>query len=114
MIRDKPRYLPHASLSFEKVLESYRSVEDLIQLFDIGDAFGFGEGKELLFHDLMWNQQRVRRQAVEKRQRRAVLDALGNRVLVEIAFVILTAERFKGSPAIDSLVDGRARQADVG
>ena len=67
MIRDKPRDFPHASLSFEKVLESYRSVEDLIQLFDIGDAFGLGEGKELLFHDLVWNQQRVRRQAVEER-----------------------------------------------
>ena len=109
MVRDKPRHFPHAGLAFEKVFKSDGPVEDFVQLFDVGDAFGFGEGKELLFHDLVWNQQRVRRQAVEERQGRAVLDALGNRVLVEIAFIVFAAEGFEGSPAIDGFIDGRAR-----
>ena len=55
MVRDKPRHFPHAGLAFEKVFKSDGPVEDLVQLFDVGDAFGLGEGKELLFHDLVWN-----------------------------------------------------------
>ena len=65
MVRDKARHFPHPCLALEKVFKSDGPVEDLIQLFDIGDAFGLGERKELLFHYLVWDQQRVRRQTVE-------------------------------------------------
>src|SRR5262245_29434115 len=78
MIRDKARHFPHARLALEKVFKSNGPVEDLVQFFDIGDAFSLGEGKELLLHDLMGHQQRVGGQAVEERQGRAVINALGN------------------------------------
>ena len=73
------------SLALEEVLQVHRAIEDLVQLLDVGDALGLGEREELLLHELVRDQHLVGREVVVERQRRAVLDALGDRVLVEVA-----------------------------
>ena len=75
--------------ALEKVLQVHRAFENLIQLLDVGDAFGFGERKKLLLHDLVRHQHLVRREVVVERQGRAVLDALGDGIFVQIALVVL-------------------------
>ncbi len=80
-------------LAFEKVLEVDRPLEDLVQLLDVGDAFGLGEIEKFLFHHLMRHEHLVGRQVVVERQRRAVFDAFADRILVEIALVVLACRR---------------------
>ncbi len=61
-----------------------------------------------------WHEHLVGREVVVERQRRAVLDALGDRVLVEVALVVVAAERLERPLAVGGLVDRRAGEADVG
>ena len=51
---------------------------------------------------------------VVERQRGAVLDALGDGILVQVALVVLAAEGLEGALAVGGLVDRRAGEADEG
>ena len=68
--------------------------------------------RNLLLHDLVRHQHFVRRELVIERQRRAVLDALGDGILVEITLVVLAAEGLERPLAIDRFVHRRAGEAD--
>ena len=68
--------------------------------------------KKFLLHQLVRHEHLVRGQVVVERQRRAVLDALGDRVLVQVALVVLAAEGLERALAVGRLVDRRAGEAD--
>ncbi len=114
MIGHEARHLLHAVLALEEVLQVHRPVENLVQLLDVRDALGLGQREELLLHDLVRHQHFVRREVVVERQRRAVLDALGDGILVQIALVVLAAEGLERPLAVGRLVHRRAGEADEG
>ena len=58
-------------------------------------------------------QHLVRCKSVVERQRRAVANAFGNGILVQVAFVILAAEGLEGTLAVDGLVHRGAGKADI-
>jgi hypothetical protein len=60
------------------------------------------------------DQHLVGGELVVERQRRAVLDAVGNGILVQIPLVVLAAEGLEGAPAVDGLVHRGAGEADEG
>ena len=60
-----------------------------------------GQREEFFFHDLVRHQHFVWRELVIERQRGAVLDALGDGILVEIPLIILTTESLERPLAID-------------
>ena len=68
--------------------------------------------EELLLHDLVRHQHFVRREVVVERQRGAVLDALGDGILVQVALVVLAAEGLERALAVGGLVHRRAGEAD--
>ena len=74
--------------------------------------FGLGEREELLLHDLVRHEHLVGREVVVERQRGAVLDALGDRVFVQVALVVLAAEGLERPLAVGGLVHRRAGEAD--
>ena len=114
VLGDVLRDLLHALLALEEVLQVHRAIENLVQLLDVGDALGFGEREELLLHDVVRHEHLVRREVVVERQRRAVLDALRDRVLVQVALIVLAAEGLERAFAVRGLVHRRAGEADEG
>ncbi len=60
----------------------------------------------------MRHEHLVGREVVVERQRRAVLDALADRILVEVALVVLAAEGLERPLAVGGLVHRRAGEAD--
>jgi hypothetical protein len=111
---DELRHLLDAFLALEKVLQVHRPFEDLVQLLDVGDAFGLGEGEELLVQRFVRDQHFVGGELVVERQRRAVLDAVGDGILVQVTLVILAAEGLEGALAIHGLVHRGAGEAEEG
>jgi hypothetical protein len=114
VVGDELRHLLDALLALEEVFQVHRPLEDLVQLLDVGHALGFGQGKELLVQRLVRHEHFVRAQLVVKRQRGAVLDAVGDGILVQVALVVLAAEGLEGALAVDGLVHGRAGEAEEG
>ena len=72
-----------------------RRDRDLVQLVDVGDAFGVGELEELLIQPVGRNGHLARRHDVLDRQGRLVLDRFLDRVLVEVALLVLCAENLE-------------------
>ena len=112
VVRHVTRHLFHPVPALEKVLQVHRAFENLVQLLNVGDALSLGQREELLLHDLVRHEHLVRREVVVERQRRAVLDALGDGILVEITLVVLAAESFERPLAVGGLVHWRAREAE--
>ena len=112
VLGDKLRHLLDALLALEEVFQIHRPLKDLVQLLDVGHALGFGEGEELLVQRLVRHEHFIRRELVIERQRGAVLDAVGDGILVQVALVVLASEGLEGALAIDGLVHGRAGEAD--
>ena len=114
VLRDELRHLLNPLLALEEVLQVHRPLEDLVQLLDVGHALGFGEGQELLVQRLVRHQHFVGGELVVERQRGAVLDAVGDGILVQVALVILAAEGLEGALAVHGLVHRRAGETDEG
>jgi hypothetical protein len=104
MIGHIPRHLLHTLPALEEILQVHRALENLIQLLDVRDALGLGQREEFLFHELVRHEHFVRREIVVERQRRAVLDALGDGILVQVALVVLAAKRLERPLAVGRLV----------
>lgn len=98
---------------FDDLDQAHRPLEDFVQLLDVGHAFGFGEREELLVQCLMGDEHFVGRELVVERQGRAVLDAVGDGIFVQVALVVLAAEDLEGALAVDGLVDRGAGKADI-
>ncbi len=62
----------------------------------------------------MRHEHFIGRELVVQRQRGAVLDAVCDGILVQVALVILAAEGLEGALAVDGLVHRRAGEADEG
>ena len=105
---------PPGSGSFIMSLSVDRPVQDGVQLLDVADALGLGEAQELPLQRLRGRRAVVGRQGVVERHGGAVLDRLGDRVLVEVALRVVAAEDLEGALAVGDPVDGRAGEADVG
>ena len=101
-------------LALEEVFQVYRAIEDLVQLLDVGHAFGFGEGEEFRIQRLVRDEHFIWRELVIERQGGAVLDAVGNGILVQVALVVFAAEGLEGALAVDGLVHRGAGEAEVG
>ncbi len=114
VLGDELRHLLDPLLALEEILQVHRPFEDLVQLLDVGHALGFGEGEELLVQRLVRHEHFVRRELVVERQGGAVLDAVGDGILVQVALVILAAEGLEGALAVGGLVHRRAGEADEG
>ena len=66
--------------------------ENLVQLLDIGNPLGLRDRPEFFLHQLRAGQHLVGREIVIQGQRRTVLNAFLDRVLVQIALLIRGAE----------------------
>ena len=104
MLGDELRYFLDALLAFEKILQVHRPLEDLVQFLDVGHALGFGEGEELFVQGLVRDEHFIRRELVVERQRGAVLDAVGDGILVQVTLIVLAAEGLEGALAVNGLV----------
>lgn len=112
MLGDIAGDLVHALVALEEVLEVDRTLEDLVQLRDVGDPLGFGDRPELPLHELRAREHLVRGDVVIERERRPVLDAFAYRVFVRVSTAVGGAEGLKRALAVDCLVHRRAREAD--
>ncbi len=111
---DELRHLLDPFFAFEEVLQVDRPVENFVQFFDIGHPLGFGKREELLVQCLVRNKHVVRSKLIVQWQGGAVLDAVGDGILVQIPFIVLAAEGLEGSLAVDGLVDRSTGESDNG
>ena len=110
--RDEGRHPLHAVGGLEERLQAHRPVEDPVQLLDVAHPLGLGEAEKLPLQLLLRHPDVVRRERVVEREGRAVLDRLGDRVLVEVAPLVVPAEDLESALAIGDPVDGRPGEAD--
>jgi hypothetical protein len=114
VVGDELRHLLDALLALEEVFQVHRPLENLVQLLDVGHALSFGKREKLGIQRLVGHQHLIWRKLVVKRQRGAVLDAVGNGILVQVALIVFAAEGLEGSLAVDGLVHRGAGKANVG
>ena len=96
----------------EEGAQSHRTVENLVEFIDVGDTLDFGQGEKLPVEPLRGHRHLARRHRVADRQRRLVLDRLGDGVLVEVAQFVVGTEDLKSALALSRLVDRRAGESD--
>ncbi len=112
MLGHVPGDLVDALVALEEVFEVDGAVENLVQLLDVGDAFGLGDRPEFLLHQSVLSQHLVWGEVVVQRQRRPVLDALFGSSTCEVAACVVHAEGLKRPLAVHGLVDRRPGEAD--
>ena len=81
-------------------LQRHRPLEDRVQLLDVADALELGQVEELPLQRLPVHLQVVRGEGVVERHGRAVLDRLADRVLVEVALLVVGAEDLERALAV--------------
>ena len=79
------------------VLELDGAVEDGVELVDVSNAFGIGEDQELALERLPVDAEVRGSESVVELDGGAVLDRLGDRVLVEVALRVVLAENLEGA-----------------
>lgn len=90
-------HLFDAEFALEEVLEVDGSLEDFVEFFDVGDAFGLGQGEEFGIEGVVLHEHRVGRELVVEGQGGAVVDAEG----------------FEGALAVGGEIHRGAAEADV-
>ena len=113
MASDEVRHHLNPLPAFEEILQVHRPVENFVKLFDVGHPFGFGKGEKLRIQRLVGDEHALGGKLVVERQGGAIRDAVGNGILVQVAF-ILTAKGLEGAFAIEGFVHRGAGKADKG
>ena len=108
------RHLRDPLLTLEEVLQMNRTLQNLVEFFNIRHPLGLGEGEKLRVQGLVRDEHLVGGELVVERERGAVLNAVGNGILVQIALVIFAAEGLEGALAIGGLVHWGAGETDIG
>ena len=112
MLGDERGDLLNAVIGSEEGAQADSSVEDLVELVDVGDALHLGEGEKFLVEPLCRYRHFAWGHGVADRQRCFVLNRLGDGVLVEIVQLVIDSEYLEGAFSVRSLVNWRAGESD--
>ena len=112
MLGHKRRDLLDPVIRSEERSQADCPIKDLVEFINVGHAFDLSQGEKLLVESFRRYRHFTRSHRVADRQRRLVLDRLGDGVLVEIPQLIVGAENLERALALGRLVDGRAGEPD--
>ena len=88
------------------------TIKYFVQFIDVGDALRLSQGEKLLVEPLRGHRHITRRHRMANRQRRLVLNRLGDGVFVKIPQRIVGAEYLEGALPVCGTVNRRAGESD--
>ena len=98
---------------FIMFLQRDGALQHLVQFLDVADPLGLQPVQELPLQGFPVNEQVIGRKLVMQRHRGPVRDRLADRILVQVALLVIGAEHLECALAVRRPVDGRAGEAEV-